>query len=298
MPCRRRSRTRRPRPRRLAGAVPGLDAARLARQLAQRPRVRLGGAQARPAGGREGARPERSAGIYFLPREQALLPHGRAGRPGARLRRHRQPRPRRPRAGLRPRGRRQARQAHRAARRPPRHRGLARPLLRRARAGARPPPDARRHGAAHRRARAGAGGRGAAARSSGSAVFLDPATGGVLAMATYPSFDPNHFGGYSPEPLAQPGDRRRLRAGLDLQDRHRGGGPGGRRWCGPTTCFDCEMGGDHPARHPHPRPQALRPPDLRAGARQVEQRRGDQGSPCGSATSGSTPRSAASASAG
>jgi cell division protein FtsI (penicillin-binding protein 3) len=33
----------------------------------------------------------------------------------------------------------------------------------------------------------------------GSAIFLDPATGGVLAMASYPPFDPNDFGGFSPE---------------------------------------------------------------------------------------------------
>ncbi|MFL6263537.1 MAG: peptidoglycan D,D-transpeptidase FtsI family protein [Thermoanaerobaculia bacterium] len=33
----------------------------------------------------------------------------------------------------------------------------------------------------------------------GSAIFLDPATGGVLAMASFPTFDPNDFGGYSPE---------------------------------------------------------------------------------------------------
>jgi cell division protein FtsI/penicillin-binding protein 2 len=32
----------------------------------------------------------------------------------------------------------------------------------------------------------------------GSAIFLDPATGGVLAMATYPAFDPNDFGRYPP----------------------------------------------------------------------------------------------------
>ena len=30
----------------------------------------------------------------------------------------------------------------------------------------------------------------------GSAIFLDPATGGVLAMASYPTFDPNEFGSY------------------------------------------------------------------------------------------------------
>jgi cell division protein FtsI (penicillin-binding protein 3) len=33
----------------------------------------------------------------------------------------------------------------------------------------------------------------------GSAIFLDPATGGVLAMASYPTFDPNDFGSYPPE---------------------------------------------------------------------------------------------------
>jgi cell division protein FtsI/penicillin-binding protein 2 len=30
----------------------------------------------------------------------------------------------------------------------------------------------------------------------GTAIFLDPATGGVLAMASYPGYDPNHFGDY------------------------------------------------------------------------------------------------------
>jgi cell division protein FtsI (penicillin-binding protein 3) len=33
----------------------------------------------------------------------------------------------------------------------------------------------------------------------GSAIFVDPATGGVLAMASYPSFDPNEFASYPAE---------------------------------------------------------------------------------------------------
>jgi cell division protein FtsI (penicillin-binding protein 3) len=33
----------------------------------------------------------------------------------------------------------------------------------------------------------------------GSAIFIDPATGGVLAMASYPSFDPNDFASYPAE---------------------------------------------------------------------------------------------------
>jgi cell division protein FtsI (penicillin-binding protein 3) len=33
----------------------------------------------------------------------------------------------------------------------------------------------------------------------GTAIFLDPETGGVLAMASYPTFDPNHFGSYPKE---------------------------------------------------------------------------------------------------
>lgn len=33
----------------------------------------------------------------------------------------------------------------------------------------------------------------------GSAIFLDPETGGVLAMASYPTFDPNDFGSYPAE---------------------------------------------------------------------------------------------------
>lgn len=78
--------------------------------------------------------------------------------------------------------------------------------------------------------------------SRGSAVFLDPATGAVLAMATYPSFDPNHFEDF-------PSSRRRNRAILDVYE------PGSTfkiftaaaalesGKVRPEDVFDCEMGG-------------------------------------------------------
>lgn len=76
----------------------------------------------------------------------------------------------------------------------------------------------------------------------GSAVFLDPATGAVLAMATYPAFDPNHFGEFTPA-------RWRNRVTMDVYE------PGSTfkvitaaaaiesGKVKPEDVFDCEMGG-------------------------------------------------------
>jgi cell division protein FtsI (penicillin-binding protein 3) len=76
----------------------------------------------------------------------------------------------------------------------------------------------------------------------GSVIILDPATGAVLAMATYPSFDPNHFEDFSPS-------RWRNRAIMDVYE------PGSTfkiitaaaalesGKVRPEDVFDCEMGG-------------------------------------------------------
>ena len=67
---------------------------------------------------------------------------------------------------------------------------------------------------------------------AGAVVAIDPATGAILAMVSTPCFDPNPLASHSdavqrrgvqrpgqrrPEPAAEPGDRRRLPAGLDVQ---------------------------------------------------------------------------------
>jgi cell division protein FtsI/penicillin-binding protein 2 len=77
---------------------------------------------------------------------------------------------------------------------------------------------------------------------TGSVVFLDPATGAVLAMATYPPFDPNHYGDYAPA-------QQRNRAIMDAYE------PGSTfkmvtaaaaleaGVVRPGDVFDCEMGG-------------------------------------------------------
>lgn len=76
----------------------------------------------------------------------------------------------------------------------------------------------------------------------GTAIFLDPKTGGVLAMATYPGFDPNRFDDYPPAQwrnraimdVYEPGSTFKIitaAAGLESGEVRA------------EDVFDCEMGG-------------------------------------------------------
>jgi cell division protein FtsI (penicillin-binding protein 3) len=76
----------------------------------------------------------------------------------------------------------------------------------------------------------------------GSAIFLDPATGGVLAMANVPAFDPNDFGRYPPSrwrnaaimDVYEPGSTfKMVTAAAALES----------GVVQPEDEFDCEMGG-------------------------------------------------------
>ena len=261
--CRRRSRTRRRR-RAPPGAAPRSSTRASSPSAGARPRVRLGGAQARSAQVAAAMRALDLPGIYFLAGEQALLPDARAGGPGARLRRHRQPRARRPRAALRPRGRRAPgrRTVLRDARR-----GTVvspRPRLRRARAGRRPLPDPRRHHPAHRRARAGEGGRERGARSAAARCFLDPRD---RRRARH-----GHLPDVRPQPL-RPTTRRRAGATAPIADAYEPGSTF--KVVTAAAALDAGLvrpgrrlrlrdGRHHAPRRPHPRPQAVRPADLRA----------------------------------
>ena len=66
---------------------------------------------------------------------------------------------------------------------------------------------------------------------------MDPRTGEIYAMATYPSFDPNAFSDRRPEPPREPRGDRYLRAGLGEQDDHRRRGAESSAVVRPTDTF-------------------------------------------------------------
>ena len=101
-------------------------------------------------------------------------------------------------------------------------------------------------------------------------VALNPATGAILAMASYPSYDPNELASHNgtqvnnydnallrqtPEPAAEQRDPDHTAARLDVQDRH-------------------QLRVVHPGRHPEPEQHGLLPAAAHAAAddRQAAQR--------------------------
>ena len=64
----------------------------------------------------------------------------------------------------------------------------------------------------------------AARADGGTAVVMDPHTGEILAMASWPTFNPNDYGDAAGARAAQSRGAGHLRARIDLQARHRLGG--------------------------------------------------------------------------
>ena len=56
--------------------------------------------------------------------------------------------------------------------------------------------------------------------AGGSVVVIDPYTGEVLAMASWPGYNPNDYGDERAERAPRPRAHRRVRAGLDHEDLH------------------------------------------------------------------------------
>ena len=114
----------------------------------------------------------------------------------------------------------------------------------------------------------------------GSAVLLDPTTGAVLAMASYPGFDPNRFTDYPPSAwnnsaiadAYEPGSTFKMVTAAAALTAN---------VIDPNDVLDCEMGAITSGGDPHPRPQAVRPAHLPRGDLQVEQRRRHQDRPTG-----------------
>ena len=65
--------------------------------------------------------------------------------------------------------------------------------------------------------------------AGGSAVIMDPNTGEILAMANYPTFNPNTYGRVREEAQAEPRGPGSLRARIHVQDRDGVGGARGAR---------------------------------------------------------------------